>query len=195
MKADDFRRLALSLPASIEGAHMGHPDFRVGGRIFATLSYPDPSWGMVKLTPDQQEAFVAAEPAVFAPVKGGWGRGGATNVNLRAAKTARLRVALTVAWRNVAPAKLTQPAPGTEVRSKEPAVRSGKAEPKTKLNAKWHAAHPMGKNPTESQRVRWHVAHAKACTCRAIPAGVLALLRAHGIEPPAPGGSASRRSK
>lgn len=195
MKADDFRRLALSLPAATEGAHMGHPDFRVGGKIFATLSYPDPSWAMVKLTPEQQEAFVSADPDVFAPVKGAWGRGGATTVNLRTAKMARLRVALTVAWRNIAPAKLTRPGRGTDAKSKGPATRRGKAEAKERLNAKWHAAHPMGKNPTETQRVRWHVAHAKACACRAMPAGVVALLRAHGIEPPVPGTSPSRRSR
>jgi len=85
---------------------MGHPDFRVRGKIFATLFYPDESWGMVKLTPEQQEAFVSAEPAVFVPVKGGWGRRGATNVRLRPAKTPSLRVALATAWRNVAPRDL-----------------------------------------------------------------------------------------
>ena len=73
MTAEAFRRLALSLPEATEGSHMGHPDFRVGGKIFATLAAPDPSFAMVKLTPDQQEALVSAEPAVFVPVKGGWG--------------------------------------------------------------------------------------------------------------------------
>ena len=70
MTADAFRRLALSLPEAIESSHMGHPDFRVGGKIFATLAAPDPSYAMVKLLPDQQEAFVSAEPEVFVPVKG-----------------------------------------------------------------------------------------------------------------------------
>lgn len=101
-----FRRRALSLPEATEGAHMGHPDFRVRGKIFATLYYPDETLGMVKLTPEQQEAFVSAEPTVFAPVKGGWGLRGATNVRLGAAKTKSLRVALAAAWRNVAPPKL-----------------------------------------------------------------------------------------
>ena len=82
---------------------MGHPDFRVGGKIFATLGYPDGAWAMVKLTPEQQEAFVAADPTAFAPVKGGWGRGGATNVRLRRAKVKAVRTALLTAWRNVAP--------------------------------------------------------------------------------------------
>ena len=108
MTPQGFRRLALSMPEASEGGHMGHPDFRLGGKIFATLCYPDESWGMVKLTPDQQEAFVSAEPAVFVPVKGGWGRRGATNVRLRPAKTASLRVALAAAWRNVAPRQLVE---------------------------------------------------------------------------------------
>ena len=106
MTAEAFRRLALSLPEATEGSHMGHPDFRVGGKIFATLAAPDPSFGMVKLTPDQQEAFVSADPAVFVPVKGGWGLKGATNVRLRPAKTKSVRVALATAWHNVAPRPL-----------------------------------------------------------------------------------------
>jgi hypothetical protein len=106
MTPEAFRRLALSLPEATEVGHMGHPDFRVGGKIFATLGYPDDGWGVVKLTPEQQEAFVSAEPAVFVPVKGGWGRRGATNVSLRTAKTQSLRLALAAAWRNVAPRRL-----------------------------------------------------------------------------------------
>ncbi len=86
---------------------MGHPDFRVRGKIFATI-WPDENWGMVKLTPKQQEIFVQAEPAVFAPVKGGWGRRGATNVILKAAKKATLRGALVTAWRNAAPKRLAE---------------------------------------------------------------------------------------
>jgi hypothetical protein len=80
---------------------MGHPDFRVEGRIFATLGYPSADSGMVKLTPDQQEAFCAAEPSAFTPVKGGWGRGGATTVNLRHARLPSLRRALAMARDNV----------------------------------------------------------------------------------------------
>ena len=83
MTAGDFRRIALSFPETMESAHMDHPDFRVGGRIFATLGYPDTGVGMVKLFPDQQEDFVRAEPKVFAPVKGGWGRRGSTHVRLK----------------------------------------------------------------------------------------------------------------
>ena len=115
MTADAFRQLALAMPEALEVGHMGHPDFRVGGKIFATLGYPDEGWGMLKLTPEQQEAFVSAEPDVFAPVKGAWGRGGATRVRLRSAKLKSLRVAMTVAWRNVAPRQLGLP--GTAKRS------------------------------------------------------------------------------
>src|SRR5215467_11833223 len=86
MTAGEFRDVALSLPETVEAAHMGHPDFRVGGKIFATLSPPAEGWAMVKLTPEQQEAFIEAEPKVFSAFNGAWGRGGATKVQLRAAK-------------------------------------------------------------------------------------------------------------
>lgn len=106
MTPDGFRKLALALPEAEESAHMGHPDFRVRGKIFATLGAPDASFGMVKLTPEQQEGFVDFAPKVFVPVKGGWGLRGATNVRLGAATAATLRPALEVAWRNVAPPAL-----------------------------------------------------------------------------------------
>lgn len=106
MTANDFRRLALSLPEVAEASHMGHPDFRVAGKIFATLNHPRAGWGMVSLTPEQQELFVRAEPKAFMPVKGGWGRGGATNVQLRAARKPAVREALITAWRNRAPKRL-----------------------------------------------------------------------------------------
>ena len=103
---NEFRRLALSLPEAEERSHMGHPDFRVGGKIFATLGYPGKHWAMVKLTPDQQDLLVRAEPDVFAPIKCAWGRRGATNVRLEAAKKASVRRALVAAWRNTAPKRL-----------------------------------------------------------------------------------------
>src|SRR6266511_2918238 len=90
----------------VKAAHMGHPDFRVGGRIFATLGYPRSGWGMVRLTSEQQELFVRAEPRVFTAVDGGGGRADATNVRLRAAKEAAVREALITAWRNRAPKRL-----------------------------------------------------------------------------------------
>jgi hypothetical protein len=106
MTAAEFRRLALSFPETAESAHMEHPDFRVGGKIFATLGYPSAGWAMVKLMPDQQQDFVHAEPEVFVAVKGAWGRRGATNVRLKAAKKADLRRALEAAWRNTAPQRI-----------------------------------------------------------------------------------------
>jgi len=108
MTAEEFRKIALSLPEAAEGAHMGHPDFRVGGKIFATLSPPGQGWAMVKLTPEQQESFVFSEPRVFSPVNGAWGRDGATRVQLRVAKKTSLRTALVLAWRNRAPKTLAQ---------------------------------------------------------------------------------------
>jgi hypothetical protein len=101
----DFRRFFLDLTGVTESAHMGHPDFRVGGKIFATLS-PQEGWGMVKLTPDEQEAFAHAAPEVFAPVKGGWGRQGATSVRLKGATKTAARDGLMAAWRHRAPKKL-----------------------------------------------------------------------------------------
>ena len=107
MTADEFRSLALSFPEAVEDAHMGHPDFRVRGKIFATLG-PDEDWGMVKLRADQQAAFVRAEPHVAQPASGAWGSRGATIVRLRDANELTVRQALSAAWRNTAPKRLIQ---------------------------------------------------------------------------------------
>jgi hypothetical protein len=101
-----FRKLALSLPEACESSHVGHPDFRVRKRIFATLNYPNAAWGMVKLTPAEQELFVRSHPLVFKPVRGGWGLKGATSVKLRTATIPILRPALMAAWKNAAPPSL-----------------------------------------------------------------------------------------
>jgi hypothetical protein len=85
MNIQDFRRLALSLPGAEESSHMGSPDFRVGGRIFATLAAAKQGYGNIMITPEQQSAFAQELPEVFIPVPGGWGRGGATHINLAAA--------------------------------------------------------------------------------------------------------------
>src|SRR5215471_5563591 len=103
MTGNEFRSLALSLPQATESAHMGHPDFRVRGKIFATLGHPRTGWGMVKLTPQQQEQFIQAEPDGFQPAPGAWGARGCTNVRLRTVNKAILREALLAAWRNTAP--------------------------------------------------------------------------------------------
>ncbi|MES5485489.1 MmcQ/YjbR family DNA-binding protein [Bradyrhizobium sp. INPA03-11B] len=117
MSADRFRRTALSLPEVIEGAHNGTVDFRVGKRIFATLGYPDKDWGMVKLTPEQQAVVVEAEPEIFRPVPGGWGKSGSTNVRLAKADQLTLHSALTMARDNIAAKK----ARTKKARAKKPA--------------------------------------------------------------------------
>jgi hypothetical protein len=104
--ATQFRKLALSFPQTEERAHMRHPDFRVAGKIFATLGYPNKSFGMVKLTPEQQEELMHDAPKAFNPCNGAWGRKGATNVALKSASVAVLRRALEAAWRNTAPKDL-----------------------------------------------------------------------------------------
>ncbi len=105
MTANDFRKLALTLPEAIEAAHMDHPDFRIRGKIFATLG-PKEAWGMVELTPEQQAVFVRSEPAVFQPIPGGWGRRGCTQIALQEADEPSVRQALELAWRNTAPKSL-----------------------------------------------------------------------------------------
>lgn len=102
----EFRRTALSLPQTEARSHMGHPDFRVAGKIFATLGYPDDAWGMVKITPIEQQMFVEAEPEAFRPCAGAWGRRGATNVKLAVVKKTTLRRALTAAWELATPPKM-----------------------------------------------------------------------------------------
>jgi YjbR len=96
-----FRRLACALPGAVESAHMGHPDFRMGGRIFATLSGEARGCGVLKLTLEQQAAFVAELPDIFEPVQGGWGRMGMTYIALDRASEEAMRGALTTAHRNV----------------------------------------------------------------------------------------------
>jgi hypothetical protein len=102
MTPDEFRKMALEIPAAIEGSHMHHPDFRVAGKIFASLGVPDEGWGMVKLTLEQQRAFIEKAPEVFKPCNGAWGRQGATNVYLPTAKVNIVRAALDAAAKNVA---------------------------------------------------------------------------------------------
>lgn len=99
MNADDFRRLALSLPGAVESSHRGAADFRVGGRIFATLASAKQGYGNLMLTPEQQAAFVAELPEVFLPIQGGWGRMGMTHIRLDAANEDLLAGALRTAWK------------------------------------------------------------------------------------------------
>ncbi|HUO35233.1 MAG TPA: MmcQ/YjbR family DNA-binding protein [Candidatus Acidoferrum sp.] len=99
---DEFRRMALAHADAAESAHMKHPDFRVRGRVFATLGYPDGEYGMVKLAPAKQAEFVRSSPKAFAPAKGSWGRQGSTCVRLSAVKKRELASALLAAWSHVA---------------------------------------------------------------------------------------------
>ena len=108
MTPSEFRRLALSFSEAVESEHMSHPDFRVNGRIFATLGYPDEEWGMIKLTSEEQGNLIRADPDVFRRVKGAWGRQGATNVRLAPAKIEKVREAFGIAWRNAAPKRFIQ---------------------------------------------------------------------------------------
>jgi len=99
MKAADFRRIALSMEGAEEGSHMGAPDFRVGGRIFATLASQKQGYGNLMLTPEQQAAFVEELPKVFVPIAGGWGKMGMTHIRLAAANEDVLSGALHAAWK------------------------------------------------------------------------------------------------
>lgn len=99
MNAKDFRRIALNFEGAEEGSHMGQVDFRVGGRIFATLAAVMQGFGNLMLTPEQQQAFVEELPEVFLPIPGGWGRMGATHVRLAAANEDLLHGALHTAWK------------------------------------------------------------------------------------------------
>ena len=105
MTPEAFRKLALSLPEAVEQSHMCHPDFRVGGKIFATI-WPDEDWAMVKLNPAQQREFVEMHPKIFEPLKGAWGVRGCTQVRLSAAIKNAIWPALVAAWRNTAPKRL-----------------------------------------------------------------------------------------
>ena len=122
MRDDDFRQIAVGMKDAIESEHMGHPDFRVNGRIFATL-HGDLKWGMVKLTPDQQQVFVRANPGVLVPEKGAWGLQGCTAVRLDAVDEEVLGEAMTLAWRNTAVRRPARPkatrAAGTSQRSRK----------------------------------------------------------------------------
>jgi hypothetical protein len=96
--AADFRRIALSLPHVEQGSHHGHPDFRIGGHCFATLSMADQGYGNLMLTPELQSEFVADAPDIFIPIKGGWGRMGHTHLVLASADDATIRGALQTAY-------------------------------------------------------------------------------------------------
>lgn len=136
MTPNEFRRLARALPDAAESSHMGHPDFRVRGRIFATMGYPDDGHGMVKLTPGQQADILEIDRSgAFSPAAGAWGRKGSTVLDLRTADRELVRTALGAAWSNLAP-KTVAPSsprkrPSGKPRSRKPA-RNAAARPTRK---------------------------------------------------------------
>ena len=107
MTVATFRRLALGLPEAVEGAHMGHADFRVGGKVFASLG-PDQDWAMVKLGPDDQADLIGEGKGPYQPASGTWGLRGCTIITLRRASEARVRRAIAAAWRHVAPPRVAK---------------------------------------------------------------------------------------
>ena len=124
MTAEDFRRIALSFDGAEESSHMGVPDFRVGGHIFATLASQDDGFGNLKLTPELQQLLIAESPDVFLPIKGGWGRMGMTHIRLDAASERQMTDALHTAWLRV-----DMNEKGSS-RSKKPAKKKATRKPK-----------------------------------------------------------------
>jgi hypothetical protein len=123
----DFRRIALGLEGTEEGSHMGHADFRVGGRIFATLASQDKGYGNLMLTLEEQRAFVEELPEIFLPIAGGWGRMGMTHIRLAVANEDVLRGALQVAWKlrleknaKTGNKQRTQPKPTRKMKGRKP---------------------------------------------------------------------------
>ena len=106
MTADEFRRVARALPGVEEGEHMGHADFRVRGKVFATLGYPDARFGTIMLSPNDQQLLMQGHPKVFMPAAGAWGRSGSTSVLLSRAPRRVVRDALQAAWERRAPKRL-----------------------------------------------------------------------------------------
>jgi len=133
MNAADFRRIALSFEGAEESAHMGSPDFRVGGRIFATLASQSLGYGNLMLTPELQAPFVDELPAVFLPIAGGWGRMGMTHIRLAAANEDLLTGALRAAW-NLRVEKNKK----ADTKGRAPAKKKGAAKPESKSKSTRH---------------------------------------------------------
>ncbi len=119
MTPEDFRKLALGIPGAIESQHGGHPDFRIAGKVFASLGVPDEGRGMVKLSPEEQALLIEQAPGVFQPFKGSWGERGYTSVDLEFAGKSVLQPALQSAARTVSSSvKRKPPSLGRTGRSK-----------------------------------------------------------------------------
>ena len=111
MTPDAFRAMALHFSGAIEGAHMNHPDFRVRGKIFATLGHPNKAFAAIMLTPAEQAEFVKEGSGAFAPVKGGWGLNGSTSVRLQPADPELVKKALAAAWARKSSAQVRRRSP------------------------------------------------------------------------------------
>ena len=132
MNHKDFRRIALALSDVIEGAHMGHPDFRVQNRIFATI-HPDPSHGMVKLSPEHQQRFVDGYPEAFAPENGAWGRAGCTRVTFAKADEETVGEAITLAWQHMKAELASKPSKRARIAPRRSTPSSHKTPRRKKL--------------------------------------------------------------
>jgi hypothetical protein len=147
MTPNDFRKLALSFPETEERAHMNHPDFRVAGKIFATLGYPNTDRAMVKVTPVEQDMLVRSEPSVFTPETGAWGRQGSTRVSLKAAKITTIRQALAAAWQLAAPESLSQDYPTEGAAASREAPKSNAARTPRKKSSGSSKPKSRGRKP------------------------------------------------
>ncbi len=125
----DFRRHALALPGAVESSHMGNPDFRLNGTIFATLSAQAKGCGVLKLTLDQQKSFISELPSVFEPVHGGWGRMGMTFIHLTAADDAMLQGALATAHRNLELKQKSKPSKSTAKKAAKKTTKPNRRKP------------------------------------------------------------------
>jgi YjbR len=145
MTPDQFRRIALGMSGAIEASHMNHPDFRVNGRIFATIA-PDHRRGMVSLTPEQQAGFLRDHPEMFEPAAGAWGRGGATMVRFDAADEETVGEAMTLAWQRA----MATPAPKKRAAARKSTVAKGKTASTSAKPQKRRASPRSAPSPSRS---------------------------------------------
>jgi hypothetical protein len=122
-----FRRLALQLPGAVESSHMNHPDFRLNNQIFATLSGQERGLGVLKITVEQQRAFVTDQPHIFSPVQGGWGRMGMTYIHLNEADESIMAGALKTAYLNLQAKQSQKRSPKKPAKKSAPSARPAKA--------------------------------------------------------------------
>jgi|GEM_PF-339286 len=145
MTPDDFRKIVLACDGAVESSHMNHPDFRLGGKIFATLSGPDQELGMVKLKPDHQQTLVDSEPEIFYPATGAWGKQGCTMIRLKKAKKRSVKSAVTLAAENLEPVIGSGKKSVKQLSPTVPSARKSASKPKPSTSPE---------NPDHLRRVR-----------------------------------------